>query len=87
MGVLTNFFLVLHLFAPTNGWSRFSFKSNSMWVSFHVDLQKLVLILRKNLYSLNILNEVVHRYVSTVVEGDSARPSAVAGRDTRVTWA
>ena len=40
-----------------------------------MDIQKLCVILRKNLYPEHVLNKLIHRYISRAVKGDGARPS------------
>ena len=74
-GVLTSFFLVLHLFVTSWGWSKI-FKINNTWLGFHNDIQKLFVILRKNLYPEHVLNSIIHRYISKAVKGGNAWPAA-----------
>ena len=52
------------------------FKINNTWLGFHKDIQKLFVILRKNLYPEHVLNSIIHRYISKAVKGDNARPVA-----------
>ena len=52
------------------------FKINNTWLGFHNDIQKLFVILRKNLYPEHVLNNIIHRYISKAVKGDNARPIA-----------
>ena len=52
------------------------FKINNTWLGFHNDIQKLFVILCKNLYPEHVLNSIIHRYISKAVKGDNARPVA-----------
>ena len=52
-----------------------TFKINNTWLGFHNDLQNLLAILRKNLYPEHVLDMLLHRYVTTAVEGNDTRPS------------
>ena len=52
------------------------FKINNTWLGFHKDIQKLFVILRKNLYPEHVLNSIIHRYISKAVKGENARPVA-----------
>ena len=52
-----------------------SCRVNNTWLGFHNDIQKLFIILRKNLYSEHVLNRLIYPYISKVVEGDGAQPT------------
>ena len=52
-----------------------TFMINNTWLGFHNDLQNLFAILRKNLYPEHVLDMLLHRYVTTAVEGNDTRPS------------
>ena len=41
-----------------------SFRLNNTWVGFHLDLEKLKVILQKNEYSLKLIDKSVYRYLS-----------------------
>ena len=58
------------------------FKINNTWLGFHKDIQKLFVILRKNLYPGHVLNSIIHRHISKAVKGDNAR--SVAGVEPQV---
>ena len=47
------------------------YKINNSWLGFHDDMKNLTLILRKNLFSVDIIEKVVNQYVS----GAQVRPS------------
>ena len=50
------------------------FKINNTWLGFNIDIQKLFVILCKNLYPEHALNTLIHRYISKVVERGSVQP-------------
>ena len=51
------------------------YKINNSWLGFHNDIKNLTLILRKNLFPVNIIEKVVNQYVSRaqVRPSDSSR--------------
>ena len=50
------------------------YKINNSWLGFHKDIKHLTLILRKNLFPVDIVEKVINRYVSRA----TSRPSASA---------
>ena len=40
------------------------YKINSMWVGFHEDIKKLLLILRKNLFPSHFIERVITQYIA-----------------------
>ena len=66
-GLLTNYFS----FAPLNyklGLVRTLvdrvYKINNSWVGFHLDVKKLIVILRKNCFPSWVIDKIIHSYVS-----------------------
>ena len=45
---------------------------NSSWLGFHKDIKNHILILRKNLFPVHIVEKVINRYLSSA----TIRPSA-----------
>jgi len=50
------------------------YKINNSWLGFHKEIKHLTLILRKNLFPVDIVEKVINRYVSRA----RSRPSASA---------
>ena len=48
------------------------YKFNNSWLGFHKDIKNLILILRKNLFPVHIVEKVINRYISRA----TIRPSA-----------
>ena len=66
-GLLTNYFS----FAPLNyklGLVRTLldrvYKINNSWVGFHLDVKKLIFLLRKNCFPSWVIDKIIHRYLS-----------------------
>ena len=66
-GLLTNYFS----FAPLNyklGLVRTLldrvYKINNTWVGFHLDVKKLIFLLRKNCFPSWVIDKIIHRYLS-----------------------
>ena len=66
-GLLTNYFI----FAPLNyklGLVRTLldrvYKINNSWVGFHLDVKKLIFLLRKNCFPSWVIDKIIHRYLS-----------------------
>lgn len=51
-----------------------TFKINNTWLGFYNDLQKLFVILRRNLYPDHVFSSLIYRYITKAVEGDGAQP-------------
>ena len=43
-------------------------------MGFHTDLQKLSVILRRNLFPENLINKYISKYIETVVKGRKTEP-------------
>ena len=48
---------------------HWTFKINNTWMGFHTDLQKLSVILRRNLFPQNLINKYISKYIQTAVKG------------------
>ncbi|CAH3190323.1 unnamed protein product [Porites lobata] len=46
-----------------------TFKINNTWMGFHTDLQKLSVILWRNLFLENLINKYISKYIRTAVKG------------------
>ena len=44
-----------------------TFKINNTWMGFHTDLQKLSVILQRNLFPENLINNYISKYIQTAV--------------------
>ncbi|CAH3037227.1 unnamed protein product [Porites lobata] len=51
-----------------------TFKINNTWMGFHTDLQKLSVILWRNLYPENLMNKYISKYIQTAVKGGKTQP-------------
>ena len=51
-----------------------TFKINNTWMGFHTDLQKLSVILRRNLFPENLINKYISKYIQTAVKGGKTQP-------------
>ena len=61
-----------------------TFKINNTWMGFHTDLQKLSVILRRNLFPENLINKYISKYIQTAVKGGKTQPySGVEPQETR----
>ena len=49
--------------------SRTRVEINNTWMGFHTDLQKLSVILRRNLFPENLINKCISKYIQTAVKG------------------
>ena len=66
MGVLTNLFSFKPLsykIGLVKTLVNRTFKVNNTWLGFDNDIQKLFVILRKNLYPEHVLNRMIYRYI------------------------
>ena len=43
-------------------------------MGFHTDLQKLSVILRRNLFPENLINKYISKYIQTAVKGGKTQP-------------
>ena len=51
-----------------------TFKINNTWMGFHTDLQKLSVILRRNLFPENLISRYISKYIQTAVKGGKTQP-------------
>ena len=51
-----------------------TFKINNTWMGFYTDLQKLPVILRRNLFPENLINKYISKYIQTAVKGRKTQP-------------
>ena len=62
-----------------------TFKINNTWMGFHTDLQKLSVILRRNLFPENLINKYISKYIQTAVKGGKTQSySGVEPQETQV---
>ena len=51
-----------------------TFKINNTWMGFHTDVQKLSVILRRNLFPENLINKYISKCIQTAVKGGKTQP-------------
>ena len=64
-----------------------TFKINNTWMAFHTDLQKLSVILRRNLFPENLINKYISKYIQqsssqAVEEGKTQSHSGIEPQET-----
>ena len=60
-----------------------TFKINNIWTGFHDDLQKMSVILQKNLFPDNLINKCISQFILKSVKGSKTQPhSGVKPQDT-----